>query len=110
MPKYAVFFTFRPKAVNSLIATPSDRAAVVRTLCESAGGRMESYYLMLGSQYDGFIVIEVPDSATLTALSLAVTSSGSFSHVESHELVESGDLAGILSKASGLTYTPPGDE
>jgi uncharacterized protein with GYD domain len=108
VPKYAVFFTFRPEAVNSLIATPSDRAAVVRTLCESAGGRMESYYLMLGSQYDGFTVVEVPDSATLTALSLVVTGGGSFSHVESHELVESSDLGEILTKASGLTYTPPG--
>ena len=108
MPKYAVFFTFRPEAVKSLMATPSDRAAVVRSLCESAGGSMESYYLMLGSQYDGFTVAEVPDAAAAAAVSLAVTSSGAFSHLETHELVESGDLGGILAKAAALTYTPPG--
>ena len=108
MSKYVVFFTFRPEAIKSLMDTPSDRAAVVRSLCESAGGSMESYYLMLGSSYDGFTVVEAPDSGTVTAVSLAVTSSGAFSHLETHELVESGDLGGILAKASGLTYSAPG--
>jgi uncharacterized protein with GYD domain len=108
MSKYAVFFTFRPEAVTSLMAQPSDRAAVVRSLCESAGGRMESYYLMLGSTYDGFTVVEMPDTGAVTAVSLAVTASGAFSHLETHELVESGDLGGILATAAGLTYTAPG--
>jgi uncharacterized protein with GYD domain len=108
MPKYAVFFTFRPEAVKSLMATPSDRAAVVGSLCESAGGRMESYHLMLGSQHDGLIVVEVPDTATVAAVSLAVTSTGAFSHLETHELIEAADVAGILGRASELSYTPPG--
>ena len=108
MSKYAVFFTFRPEAIKALLATPSDRAAVVRSLCESAGGSMESYYLMLGSRYDGFTVVDLPDSASVASISLAVTSTGAFSHLESHELVESGDLGAILAKASSLTYTAPG--
>ncbi len=108
MPKYAVFFTFRPEALKSLVQQPSDRAAAVRALSESAGGRMESYYLMLGSPYDGFTVVEAPDSSTIAAVSVAVTSTGAFSHLESHELIESGDLAGILGTASRLTYTAPG--
>jgi uncharacterized protein with GYD domain len=97
MSKYAVFFTFRPEAIKALMATPSDRAAVVRSLCESAGGSMESYYLMLGSRYDGFTVVDLPDSASVASI-----------HLESHELVESGDLGAILAKASSLTYTAPG--
>lgn len=108
MSKYAVFFTFRPEAVKSLMESPSDRAGVVRALCESAGGSMECYYLMLGSAYDGFTVVEAPDTATVTAVSLAVTGSGAFSHLETHELIESGDLGDILAKASSLTYTAPG--
>ena len=108
MPTYAVFFTLRPEAVKALMDQPSDRAAVVRALAESAGGSMECYYLMLGSTFDGFTIVEVPDSASMTAVSLAVTSSGAFSHLETHELVDSGGLEGILAKASDLTYTPPG--
>lgn len=108
MPKYAVFFTFRPETVKALVDKPSDRAAAVRSLCESAGGSMECYYLMMGSRHDGFTVVDAPDSATAAAVSIAVTSSGTLSHVETHELIDSGDLAGVLAKASALSYRPPG--
>jgi uncharacterized protein with GYD domain len=108
MPSYAVFFTFRPEAVKALVDKPSDRAAAVRSLCESAGGSMESYQLMLGSAFDGFTVVTAPDTRTMTAVSLAVTGTGAFSHLETHELVSSEDLSGILARASGLTYSAPG--
>lgn len=108
MPHYAVFFTFRPEAVKALIDKPSDRAAMVSALCADAGASMESYYLMMGSAYDGFTVVDAPDSATVAAISLAVTGTGAFAHLETHELLESGDLGGILAQASGLAYQPPG--
>jgi len=63
MPKYAVFFTFTGQSVQALMDRPSDRAAVVRSLAESVGGRMECYYLMFGER-DGFAVLDLPDSAT----------------------------------------------
>ncbi|MDQ6937328.1 MAG: GYD domain-containing protein [Actinomycetota bacterium] len=107
MAKYAVFFRFTSAAVKGLMEHPSDRAAVVASLCSAAGGRMESYYLMFGT-WDGFVVFEVPDSPSAAAVSLAVTSTGAFATLETHELIESDDLGGILAKASSLTYTPPG--
>lgn len=107
MAKYAVFFRFTSAAVKGLMERPSDRAAVVARLCESAGGRMESYYLMFGA-WDGFVVAELPDAPSAAALSLAVSSTGAFASLETHELIEPGDLGVILQKASALTYTPPG--
>lgn len=107
MAKYAVFFRFTSAAVKGLMEHPSDRAAVVAGLCEAAGGRMESYYLMFGA-WDGFVIVEVPDSSAAAAVSLAVTSTGSFTALETHELIEAGDLGGILAKSSSLAYTPPG--
>lgn len=107
MAKYAVFFRFTSAAVKGLMEHPSDRAAVVAGLCEAAGGRMESYYLMFGA-WDGFVIAEVPDSSAAAAVSLAVTSTGSFAALETHELIEAGDLGGILAKSSSLTYIPPG--
>jgi uncharacterized protein with GYD domain len=108
MPSYAVFFTLRPEAVKGLIEKPSDRAAAVRALCGSAGGSMESYQLMIGSEFDGFTVVSAPDSATLAAVSLAVTATGAFSHLETHELIAADQIGGILEQASGLTYSAPG--
>lgn len=107
MAKFAVFFTFKGETIKGLMDNPSDRAAVVGRLCESAGGRMDAYYLMFGA-WDGFVIADVPDSKTAGAISLAVSSTGGFGHIETHELIEPGDVAGMLSTAAGLSYTPPG--
>jgi len=108
MAKFAVFFTFKGETIRGLMDKPSDRAAVVSRLCEAAGGRMEAYYLMFGG-WDGFVIADGPDSKAAAAISLAVSSSGAFGRVETHELLEADELAGVLSTASNLAYTPPGE-
>ncbi len=107
MAKFAVFFRFKGETVKSLMDKPSDRAAVVSRLCQAAGGRMDAYYLMFGA-WDGFVIADVPDSKAAAAISLAVSSTGAFAQVETHELLEAGELASVLSTASSLAYTPPG--
>ena len=86
MAKYAVLFSFTGETAKRFVAQPSDRAAAVRGLVESAGGSMESYYWMFG-QYDGLVIFELPDSQTAAALSLVVTGSGAFTTFETHELI-----------------------
>lgn len=107
MAKFAVFFRFKGETIKRLIDDPGDRPGAVRALAESVGGTMESYYLMFG-QWDGFVVVEVPDSHTAAAISLAVSSSGAFAHLETHELIDPGELSAILAKAKSASYTPPG--
>jgi uncharacterized protein with GYD domain len=107
MAKYLVLFSFTGETAKRFIAQPSDRAAVVRGLAESAGGSMEAYYWMFG-QYDGLVIFELPDSTTAAALSLAVTASGGFTRFETHELIEAGDLARIAEQARRINYQPPG--
>ena len=91
MAKYLVLFRLTGETMKRFVAKPSDRAAVVRELAESAGGSLESYYWMFG-QYDGAGVFVLPDSHTMAALSLAATGSGAFAHFETHELIEASDL------------------
>ena len=105
--KYLVLFSLTSEAIKRFVAKPSDRAAVIQELAASAGGRLESYYWMFG-QYDGVGVLELPDSRTMAAFSLAVTGSGAFTHLETHELIEASDLAAIAERARGITYQPPG--
>lgn len=107
MAKYAVYFTFKGETVKAMMDNPSDRAAVVSGLCEAAGGRMDAYYLMFGA-WDGFVIADVADSKAAAAISFAVSSTGAFAHIETHELLEAGELAGVLSTAASLAYTPPG--
>ena len=107
MAKYLVLFSLTSESAKRFIAKPSDRAAVVREVAESAGGSLESYYWMFG-QYDGAAVFNLPDSQSMAAVSLAITSSGALSRFETHELIESGDLTTIAERAKGITYQPPG--
>ena len=107
MAKYVVLFSFTGETAKRFVAQPSDRAAAVRGLVESAGGSMESYYWMFG-QYDGLVIFELPDSKTAAALSLAVTGSGAFTTFETHELIEASDLAQIAERAKRISYQPPG--
>jgi uncharacterized protein with GYD domain len=105
--KYLVLFSLTGETIKRFVAKPSDRAAVVQKLAESAGGSIESYYWMFG-QYDGAGVFVLPDSHTMAALSLAATSSGAFTRFETHELIESSDLTAIAERARGISYQPPG--
>jgi uncharacterized protein with GYD domain len=105
--KYLALFNLTSETAKRFVAKPSDRAAVIRELAESAGGSLESYYWMFG-QYDGAAVFDLPDSHTMAAVSLAITSSGALSRFETHELIESGDLTAIAERATGITYRPPG--
>lgn len=107
MAKFAIFFTLTGASVKGMMNKPSDRAAVVSSLCEAAGGRMEAYYWMFGA-WDGFVVADLPDSKAAGAISLAVSSSGAFARMETHELIEADAIGGLLNTAAGLSYTPPG--
>src|SRR5215216_2749601 len=90
MSKYAVFFTLKGEAIARAMEQPSDRVTVVSKAVESAGGTLEAYYLMFG-QYDGFVIVDLPDARAAAATSLAVSSIGAFEHLETHELIEAED-------------------
>ena len=108
MPKFAGFFKAKGETIAALMERPTDRAAAIRKLAEAAGGRIEAYYWMFG-QYDGFAIFEAPDSKAAAAVSLAISSTGAFS-IETHELVDPGDLGTILARAKELRahYQAPG--
>jgi uncharacterized protein with GYD domain len=108
MAKYLVLFGLTGEATKGFVAKPSDRVAALRASLEPLGASLESYYWMFG-QYDGMAIIETPDSQTMAALSLRVTSAGSFSRFESHELIEASDLAAIADRARGVSYQAPGE-
>jgi hypothetical protein len=53
-------------------------------------------------------VFGMPDSHSIAAVSLAATSSGAFTHFETHELIEASDLSAIAERAKRIAYQPPG--
>jgi uncharacterized protein with GYD domain len=107
--KYLLLFSLTSEAIAGLVDHPMDRRGPASQLAESLGGTLESYYWMVG-QHDGLVIFSLPDTASAAALSLAASSSGAYSHVETHELIATADLVPILAKAKAArsTFLPPG--
>src|SRR5262249_39619642 len=107
MPKYAILFNLKGESVKAMMDRPSDRERVVSNLLSGVGGTLDAYYWMFG-HYDGLAICDVPDSISAAAISIAVTSTGAFGHLETHELIPPGSLNQILDVAKNLSYFPPG--
>lgn len=76
MPKYLVQATYTTDGVKGLLKEGgSGRKASVDKAVGALGGKVESFYYAFG-ETDAFVVVDVPDTATVVALSLAVNASG----------------------------------
>ena len=108
MAKYAIFFSYSQEALAGMIKNPSDRADAARQLAESVGGSLESFYWMFG-EYDGFAVVDAPDSVSTAAVSVAVASTGALAKGVSTQLFDAEDQAAIIERAKTAlaSYTPP---
>jgi uncharacterized protein with GYD domain len=109
MAKYALFFTYSSETWSRMIDSPGDRTAAVRQLTDSVGGSVESIYWMFGA-HDGIVIVDVPDSVSAAALSVAVGSTSSFKNLETHELFTQDQLAQTLARAKDAraVYRAPG--
>lgn len=107
MPLYMVEFSYTPEAWAGLIRSPENREETVSRILKDAGGKLHNLWYTFGEN-DGFALIEAPDNTTAGALSLAITSSGSFRKFETHVLMTQGELLEALEKAADVAYVAPG--
>lgn len=109
MPKYALFFTYTSEAWDGMVGKPErDRAEYARAVIEAANGTFEDIYWMFGP-HDGFCIFDAPDSVVAGAVNVAVGSTRSFKHLETHELLTQDQLRDLLAvtRDSRPRYRPP---
>jgi uncharacterized protein with GYD domain len=76
MAKYLVKGSYQAEGVKGLIKDgATGRKAAVTKMIEGLGGKVEAFYYAFG-ETDVFVTIDVPDSTTAAALSMAVCASG----------------------------------
>jgi uncharacterized protein with GYD domain len=111
MAKYAFFFTYSSEAWARMVQSPGDRTAAIRQLTSALGGSIESVHWMFGP-HDGIVIADLPDSVGAAALSVAVGSTGSFKHLETHELFGQDQLGQMLARAKDASgaYQVPGQQ
>jgi uncharacterized protein with GYD domain len=106
MTLYMVQFAYTPEAWTAFTKHPEDRTAAVRGLAEKAGCRFETLYYSFG-EYDGFVIVEAPDEATVTSFVLAALRPGHLRTIKTTVLMRSATVAEAMKKAGGLTYAGP---
>ena len=75
MASYLLQVGYTPEAWSAMIQNPQDRSAAIKAPVEKLGGRVERFWLSFGD-YDIIGVIEMPDSVSAAAFSMAVAAGG----------------------------------
>ena len=76
MPKYLFQANYVGEGVKGLLKEGgSSRRAAVEKAAQSLGGKLEAFYYAFGDT-DAYVIVDLPDNATATALALTVNSSG----------------------------------
>jgi uncharacterized protein with GYD domain len=80
------------------------RRAMIEQLVEGLGGKVEAFYFALG-EHDAYVIAELPDTVTATAVSLTVNASGAVA-LQTVELVTPEQVDEASKKS--IDYRPPG--
>ncbi|MBN2047581.1 MAG: GYD domain-containing protein, partial [Anaerolineaceae bacterium] len=79
MQKYLFYGTYTPEGYRGLMEEGgSKRIEAAKEALGSVGGSLESFYFSFGEQ-DFYIIVNLPDNVTTTAVTLAGNVSGTFS-------------------------------
>lgn len=78
MQKYLFYGSYTPEGYKGLLQEGgSVRIGVAQTALQSVGGSLESFYYSNGEQ-DFYIIVNLPDNVSSTAITLAGNASGTF--------------------------------
>jgi uncharacterized protein with GYD domain len=77
---------------------------VVEQVAESVGGRLESFYFAFGDR-DAYVIVDLPDNESATAVALTVNASGAVS-VKTTVLLTPEEVDAAAGRS--IDYRPPG--
>ena len=105
MPKYLVQASYTTEGLKGLLKEGgSKRREAVEQLTKALGGTMEAFYYAFGDD-DVFVIADLPDNVTVTALSLVVNASGAVK-VKTTVLLTPEEVDQAAKKT--VNYRPPG--
>ena len=105
MPKYLLQASYSTDGVSGLLKEGgTSRKATVEKLAETLGGSIEAFYYAFGD-YDVYVIADVPDQATITALSLVINSTGAV-NIKTTVLISPEEIDTASEKT--VNYRPPG--
>ena len=105
MAKYLFEASYTLEGVKGLVKDGgTKRRAAIEALAKETGGRVEAFYFAYGKN-DAYVIVELPDSVSATAISLAVAASGAV-RVRTIVLITPEEVDQAVKKT--VHYRPPG--
>ncbi|HZD03849.1 MAG TPA: GYD domain-containing protein [Longimicrobiales bacterium] len=106
MPRYLYKGSYTQEGIKGLMAGGGGtaRKQAVEELTASLGGSLEGFYYAFGSD-DVYVIVDLPDHASATAVALTVAASGAF-HGETVVLLDPEDIDEAVTRTP--RYRPPG--
>jgi len=105
MPKFLFAASYTSDGVKGVrSAGGSARRDAITHMAESMGGRLESFHFAFGDR-DAYVICELPDNESATAVALTVNASGAVT-VETVALLTPEEVDQAAGRS--VDYTPPG--
>jgi uncharacterized protein with GYD domain len=101
-----VQFRYKSETMGNLIKNPEDRSLAVGKLVEQLGGKMLSFYYSFG-EYDGFLIVDMPDNASLAAMSAVAFAGGGTEFLKTTILIPVKEALTALGKGKDLKLPQP---
>jgi uncharacterized protein with GYD domain len=105
MASYLLQVGYTPEAWAAMIKSPQDRSAAIKAPVEKLGGRVERFWLSFGD-FDVVGVVEMPDSVSAAAFSMAVSAGGAVRALKTTPLLTSAEGLEAMKKAANCGYQP----
>src|SRR6059036_3960536 len=108
MSVYLMRFSYTPETWARLIQNPEDRREAARAYLEQVGGSLHGFWYGFG-EYDGYVIAEAPDNASMTGAVLAIAAGGALASVETTVLMTVDETLEALAKSKSISYRRPGE-
>ena len=99
-------FSYKSETVGNLIKNPEDRSLAVGNLVEKLGGKMLGFYYSFGD-YDGLLIVDMPDDVSLAATSIAAFAGGGTTKLKTTILMSVKEAMSAMKKATGVKLPQP---
>jgi uncharacterized protein with GYD domain len=105
MAQFLVEAAYTAESWAALAKNPEDRSQVIQKAVEKLGGKIERTWFSFGEQ-DVVVILDMPDSVSAAAFSMAVAGGGSCKSVKTIPLLTTQEGIEAMKKAATCGYKP----
>jgi uncharacterized protein with GYD domain len=107
MAKYLIEETISPQSYAGILQHPENRSEVLKPLFETAGCKLEEFYVS-GIENKAYLIVESPDLNCVSMIGTHFMAGGAAASIKYVPLITWPEAVDVIKKAASLGYRPPG--